>query len=133
MGARLADLRLAEPEGEPAELEEYRAVLEAVGWDAVAAAPLHRYVARRDGRAVGVGSAFVHEDTVLGLELAVLPEYRRQGIGRALLSRMLALDVTYVVLGPTPESIPFYEPLGFELKPALKDRCYYLPARRGAP
>ena len=66
------------------------------------------------------------------LDLAVLPEYRRQGIGRALLARALEHAPEYVVLGPTPESIPFYRRLGFELRPALKDRCFYLPARTAA-
>src|SRR5207244_9901788 len=67
MGARMEDLRLGEPEGEPADPDEYGAVLEAVGWDAMAAGPQRRYVARRDGRAVGVASGFVHGDTALGL------------------------------------------------------------------
>jgi GNAT superfamily N-acetyltransferase len=70
----------------------------------------------------------VNEDTAVVVDLAVLPEHRRRGIGRALLARALALEVTYVVLGPTPESIPFYRRLGFELRPALRDRCFYLPA-----
>jgi ribosomal-protein-alanine N-acetyltransferase len=90
-------------------------------------------VARRDGRAVGLVSTFVHGDTAVVLELAVLPEHRRHGLGRRLLSRALALDVTYVVLGPTPDTIPFYRGLGFELRPALKDRVYYLPAGTGGP
>jgi GNAT superfamily N-acetyltransferase len=133
MGARMQDLQLGEPEGDPADQEEYRSVLEAVGWEAMAAGVQRRYVARRDGHAVGVASGFVHDDTALGLELAVLPAYRRQGIGRGLLAQLLALDVTSVVLGPTPESIAFYRRLGFELGPALTDRCYYLPAGTAAP
>ena len=88
-------------------------------------------MARRDGRAVGIVGTFTHGDTAVVLDLAVLPEYRRRGIGRALLARALQLDVTHVVLGPTPDSIPFYRRLGFELRPALKDRCYYLPAGTG--
>ena len=80
-----------------------------------------------------IASTFVHGDTAVVLDLAVLEEYRRQGIGRALLARALQLDVTHVVLGPTPESIPFYRRLGFELRPALKDRVYYLPAGTGGP
>jgi GNAT superfamily N-acetyltransferase len=92
-----------------------------------------RLVVRRDGRPVGIASTFVHGDTAVVLELAVLEEHRRQGIGRALLARALQRDVTHVVLGPTPESIPFYRLLGFELRPALRDRVYYLPAGTGGP
>ena len=87
-------------------------------------------MARRDGRAVGIAGTFPHGDTTVVLDLAVLPEYRRRGIGRALLARALAAATEHVVLGPIPASIPFYRPLGFELRPALKDRVYYLPAPR---
>jgi ankyrin repeat protein/ribosomal protein S18 acetylase RimI-like enzyme len=133
MGAPLAALELGDPEGEPAEAEEYRAVAEAVGFGEGAVGATARYVARRDGRAVGLVSTFVHGGTAVVLELAVLQEHRRQGIGRALLARALQLDVTHVVLGPTPDSIAFYRRLGFELRPALKDRVYYLPAGTGGP
>jgi ankyrin repeat protein/GNAT superfamily N-acetyltransferase len=127
MGARLEDLQLGEPEGEPADAEEYRAVALAAGFGTGSRAPLQMFAARRDGQPVGIVSTFTHADTAVVLDLAVLPEHRRQGIGRALLARALELDVTHVVLGPTPESIPFYRRLGFELRPALRDRCYYLP------
>jgi GNAT superfamily N-acetyltransferase len=70
---------------------------------------------------------------VADLGLMVAASHRRRGIGRALLARALQLDVTHVVLGPTPDSIPFYRRLGFELRPALKDRVYYLPAGTGGP
>jgi ribosomal protein S18 acetylase RimI-like enzyme len=115
MGAPLATLDLGEPEGEPA------------------GASRQRFVVRRDGRPVGMVSTFVHGDTAVVLDLEVLEEHRRQGIGRALLACALAGGPEHVVLGPTPESIPFYRRLGFELRPALKDRCYYLPAGTGGP
>jgi hypothetical protein len=31
------------------------------------------------------------------------------------------------VLGPTPDTIAFYRLLGFVLRPALRDRAFYLP------
>jgi GNAT superfamily N-acetyltransferase len=133
MGARLADLELGGPEGDPAGPDEYRAVAEAVDVGEGAVGAQQRFVARRDGRPVGLVSTFVHGDTAVVLDLAVLEEYRRQGIGRALLARALQLDVTHVVLGPTPDSIPFYRRLGFELRPALSDRVYYLPGGTGGP
>ena len=133
MGAPLAALELGAPEGEAADLEECRAAAEAVGFGEGAVGATARYVARRDGRAVGVVSTFVHGDTAVVLDLAVREGYRRRGIGRALLARALQVDVTHVVLGPTPDSIPFYRRLGFELRPALRDRIYYLPAIPGSP
>jgi ribosomal protein S18 acetylase RimI-like enzyme len=78
--------------------------------------------------AAGSVSTFTHGDTTVVLELEVLPEFRRRGIGRALLARALHGAAEYVVLGPTPESIPFYRRLGFELRPALRDRVFYLPS-----
>ena len=48
-----------------------------------------RFVARRDGRPVGIVGTFTHGDTAVVLDLAVLEEHRRQGIGRALLARAL--------------------------------------------
>jgi GNAT superfamily N-acetyltransferase len=133
MGARVADLRLGEPEGEPADAAEYRTVAEAVDFGEGSIGAQQRLVGRRDGRPVAIASTFTHGGTLVVLELAVLEEYRRQGIGRALLARALQLDVTHVVLGATPDSIPFYRRLGFELRPALKDRVYYLPASPGSP
>jgi GNAT superfamily N-acetyltransferase len=129
MGARRSELELGAPEGESAAHDEYAAVLAAVdfGEDGAVGAQA-RHVARRDGRAVGIVSTFTHADTTVVLELAVLPEHRRQGIGRALLARALDGAADHVVLGPTPESIPFYRRVGFELQPSLRDRCFYLPA-----
>jgi GNAT superfamily N-acetyltransferase len=125
MGAELNDLDLGAPEGEPAADDEYRAVAEAVDFGAGSIGAHQRFVARRDGRAVGIVSTFLHADTAVVLDVAVLPEHRRQGIGRALLARALQDAPSHVVLGPTPDSIPFYRRLGFALRPALRDRCFY--------
>ena len=127
MGARLAALDLGEPEGEPAGGDEYRAVAEAVDFGAGAVGAQQRsWRAGTAARSAIVGT-FMHGDTAVVLDLAVLPEHRRQGIGRALLARALERAGAHVVLGPTPDSIPFYRRLGFELRPALRDRCFYLP------
>jgi GNAT superfamily N-acetyltransferase len=124
MGARLSDLDLRTPEGEPADAADF-------GEDRAVGAQA-RFVVRRDGRAVGIVSTFTHDDTIEVLELAVLADHRRHGIGRALMARALQGAPAFVVLGPTPDSIPFYRRLGFELRPALRDRCFYLPARTPA-
>ncbi len=133
MGAPLTALELGDPEGEPPEPAEYQAVAAAVDFGEGSVGAQRRFVARRDGRPVGIVGTFTHGDTVVVLDLAVLEEHRRQGIGRALLARALSGAPEHVVLGPTPDSIPFYRRLGFELRPALKDRCYYLPAGTGGP
>ena len=106
MGAPLAALELGDPEGEPASADEYHTVAEAVDFGGGSLGAQQRFVARRDGRPVAIASTFVHGTTAVVLDLAVLDEYRRQGIGRTLLAHALQLDVTHVVLGPTPESIP---------------------------
>ena len=51
MGARLADLELGAPEGEPADAAEYRAVAAAVDFGEGSVGAQQRFVARRDGRA----------------------------------------------------------------------------------
>jgi GNAT superfamily N-acetyltransferase len=140
MGAPLAALALGEPDGEDADPGEYVVVADAVGFTEnrerqaallrTLGAPLRLSLARRDGRAVAIASTFTHAGMALVIDLAVLPEHRRGGVGRALLAHTLtrAGDPAHVVLGPTPESIGFYRRLGFELRDALRDRCYYLPA-----
>lgn len=51
-----------------------------------------------------------------------LPDFRRQGLARALLGKLLAqakeLGVGPVFLGATPEGLPLYEGLGFRRLPS---------------
>jgi predicted N-acetyltransferase YhbS len=65
------------------------------------------------------------------LELEVTPTLRRQGIGGALLRHGLreahASGARAVVLGPTPDTIAFYRLFGFELRPCLRERSFYMP------
>ena len=58
--------------------------------------------------------------------LEVLPEYRRQGIGRELVTRMLrTLDDLYMIdVVCDPEIVPFYERLGFARGTAMMRRHY---------
>jgi len=84
-------------------------------------------VAENDGDVIGC-VFYVHEASCLDLgRLAVLPQYRRQGVGRALVeyveNRARALQVTRVELGvrlALPRLQAYYEALG------------YRPIRRGA-
>jgi GNAT superfamily N-acetyltransferase len=88
-------------------------------------------IARRDGRAIGVASFFVDREVVLGQHVGVLAQERRGGVGRALVQACArdarAAGARVAVLGPTPETIGFYRLLGAVLRPALRDRTYYLP------
>jgi GNAT superfamily N-acetyltransferase len=88
-------------------------------------------VALRDGRPAGVVAWMVHGATLYGLNLEVAAPMRRQGIGAALLRRALreghAAGARAAVLAPTPETIAFYRLFGFELRPYVQERSFYLP------
>jgi ankyrin repeat protein/GNAT superfamily N-acetyltransferase len=98
-------------------------------------APVQHRVAMRDGRAVGAASFLLDGETVYGQHLGVLAPERRAGIGRALVEHALREARTaraeVAVLGPTPDTIAFYRPLGFVLRPYLRDRSLYLPLPEG--
>jgi GNAT superfamily N-acetyltransferase len=89
------------------------------------------YVAFRDDAAVGMASAFYADTTILLTAVAVLPESRRQGIGRALalarLSEARERGCDLAVLGPSPDGEQLYRTLGFEIHPQPPDRWFYLP------
>jgi predicted N-acetyltransferase YhbS len=56
---------------------------------------------------------------------------RRQGIGGALVRHVLqeahAAGARAAVLAPTPDTIAFYRLFGFELRPYVRERSFYLP------
>jgi ankyrin repeat protein len=111
------------------ELERRAAVIASLGFNA--GAPLQLRIARRAGRAVGIASFFLHDETVLGQHLGVLAPERRAGVGRALVLACArdarAAGARFAVLGPTPDTIAFHRLLGAVLRPALRDRLFYLP------
>jgi ankyrin repeat protein/GNAT superfamily N-acetyltransferase len=112
-----------------ADADERALLLDSLGLGADA--PVQHRVAMRDGRAIAVASFFLHGDTVLGQHVGVLPAERRSGVGRALVQSVArearAAGARTAVLGPTPDTIAFYRLLGGVLRPALRDRCFYLP------
>jgi ribosomal protein S18 acetylase RimI-like enzyme len=99
--------------------------------DTLGAEPVRHEVALRDGEPVGTARWMLHEDVAYGLDLEVQPTLRRQGIGGALLLHGLreayAAGARAAVLGPTPDTIAFYRLFGFELRPYLRERSFYLP------
>jgi ankyrin repeat protein len=98
-------------------------------------APLQHRLARRDGSIVGAASFFMHDDTVVGHQLAVVATERRGGNGRALVQacarEALAAGARVAVVAPTPDTVAFYRLLGFALRASPRDRTYYVPVRRG--
>jgi GNAT superfamily N-acetyltransferase len=157
MGARLADLELTgePPAGVEVEevsdesgLEAWLDVAQACGWFGEPATrdgqgrlyaslglgpdrPIRHWLARRNGEAVGMATALFRPDAMLLEHLAVLPNERRRGIGTALalarLREATRLGCETAVLGPTADSQPFYESLGFSLTSSPPRRWYYLP------
>jgi GNAT superfamily N-acetyltransferase len=86
---------------------------------------LRHFAAFRDGAPVGLVSTFSSASALTITNLAVAPEWRRRGLGRALV-RHVARGLT--LLAPTPATIPFYEGLGFRLLRFPPDRTFYTPA-----
>jgi GNAT superfamily N-acetyltransferase len=111
----------------PEELARREEIIASLGADG----PMALWIARRNGRAIGAASFFVHGETVLGQHIGVLAEERRAGVGRALVHAAArdarATGARFAVLGPTPDTIAFYRLLGAVLRAALRDRAFYLP------
>lgn len=73
-------------------------------------------VAEDDGRVVGVGQVKPHKDGSRELaSLAVIPEYRGQGIGRALINALLAREAGPVYLFCRDELESYYARFDFEV------------------
>lgn len=80
--------------------------------------PLRHYLARLKGQPVGVSQLFLGERSAGLYCVAVLPTFRRRGIGTALtltpLREARELGYSVGVLGPSPEGQLMYQELGFE-------------------
>lgn len=109
--------------------QEHRALFEAVGWQpyapedtAVALAnSLHGIVAVQDGETIGMGRVIGDRGKFFYIQdFAVRPEHQGQGVGKAMLERLLAYiraaapGDAFVGLFATPAAIPFYRQYGFE-------------------
>jgi ankyrin repeat protein/GNAT superfamily N-acetyltransferase len=110
MGARVADLRLDAP---PAEIR-----------DAGDAGPARRAVAGHDAGTVewmAIGPLVSIEHLYVG------EAHRGRGLGRALIAHAVR-GAAEAVLAPTPDTIAYYERLGFTLERCPRERCFYLDA-----
>jgi GNAT superfamily N-acetyltransferase len=79
--------------------------------------PLRHYLARLDGRPIGVSQLFLGQQAAGIYEVAVREDFRRLGIGSALVQVPLieARTIGYelVVASSTPEVLPLFVALGF--------------------
>jgi GNAT superfamily N-acetyltransferase len=80
--------------------------------------PLRHYLARLDGRPVGVSQLFLGQQVAGVYSVAVRPDYRRLGIGTALVQQSLAeartLGYDVAVADPAADTLPFVTALGLE-------------------
>lgn len=116
-------------------LGEWTAVAMACGWDERPSYDLisrPHWVARRDGRAVGMASGWHGEQCEL-VDVAVLPDARRCGVGSALVQTILAWaagrGAVDVVAAPSPDGWALLSSLGFESMPVTPDVAFYFSAR----
>jgi len=83
-------------------------------WDAHDAESLHALVQDAAGKAIGTGRLLA--DGHIG-RIAVLPEWRRQGVGTALLRRLMeaaaAAGMRRLALNAQTRAVPFYARYGF--------------------
>jgi GNAT superfamily N-acetyltransferase len=78
--------------------------------------PLRHYLARLDGRPVGVSQLFLGQQVAGVYAVGVRPDFRRIGIGAALVQRPLlearTLGYDLAVADPAADTLPFFNALG---------------------
>lgn len=79
---------------------------------------LLHYEALKNGQIIGVASLFLHHEIAGLYNLAVLPEFRKQGIGTALFAACLTytknMGYAYSTLQSSPMATALYKRMGFE-------------------
>ncbi len=77
------------------------------------------YILYADGHAVGAGTLYIHDKIGLILNVAIMPEHQRKGLGshisQYLMYRAAELKLEKVVLNANPIAIKVYERLGFKI------------------
>ncbi len=101
--------------GEPSDAEQIRELLLGESADERDIIPAMFILAKDNGVVVGCARIKVLEDAVFELSsLFVKPEYRGQGMGRSLVSKIISKDHRRpIYLLTMKETIPFYEVNGF--------------------
>lgn len=118
----------------PAERAALSRLYHGLGLDDTARVVLH--VAYTGDRPVGMASSFYGEQLALLTAVGVIPEARRQGIGRQLASTRLheaqQRGCTTAVLAPSPDGARLYEALGFQTQRQPEDRWFFVPQPNSA-
>ena len=115
--------------------EEFNALRKAVGWGECKPERIHMAIersdfliaAQTDGQAVGMARVIHDGLQALIMDVIVMPEHQGQGIGKAMMARVMEYlgDVSRdggikINLMTAPDKVGFYERLGFERRPNEK-------------
>ncbi len=129
-------------------VKDYQKICSAVGWEYIddkevkkALKKSHFLVSAKAGGEI-VGMARIISDRAMQgtlVNVAVLPKYQGQGVGRQMIKYLLAKlqefvdkhDVFLLELLPTTENISFYVKCGFNYNPKVMSGCYlWLKSRK---
>ena len=99
----------------------------ALEWDGEDAGAAHGLASDAHNRAIGTARLLLHARLAHIGRMAVLPEWRHQGVGSALLELMLgearARGANAVFLHAQASAVSFYEPAGFVVEGAEFDEA----------
>jgi len=94
-----------------------QSVPEALEWDGEDAHAVHALARDMDGQSIGTARLLLHAELAHIGRMAVLPAWRKQGVGRALLNAVMvaaqARGATQVFLNAQTSAVPFYAQAGF--------------------
>jgi predicted GNAT family N-acyltransferase len=97
---------------------EEQKVTSQVEWDGIDKDAIH-FLAFKDKKAVGCARAFVIQNRMQLGRMAVLKEYRREGIGKALIETAMTLaklnQLYAICISAQCHAIDFYKKFGFEV------------------
>lgn len=106
-----------------------RAVYAAVGVGG--SGPLRHWLGLVDDEPVAFATSHLVGETADLCNLGVLRQWRRRGVGRALVTARLTdaarSGATTVVSAPSPDGWELQRTLGFRNVPVIADTCFYLP------
>jgi predicted GNAT family N-acyltransferase len=92
-------------------------VPEALEWDGEDAQAVHVLACDNSGRAIGSARLLLHHELAHIGRMAVLPEWRGQGVGRALIGEIMAAaqarGASRAFLNAQTTAVPFYARAGF--------------------
>lgn len=90
--------------------------------------PMQYFVGYLEGKPVATASCFIHNDVASFFDCVTLPEYRRRGIGSAMMTirfqQMLQQGIHWVVLSASKASQGLYERQGFKSYGRFKTFLY---------